>query len=272
MFDPLPADLAAALAAMGPRLGPFGRLRFRTEVDSTNDLALTLALAGEPEGTAILADAQRLGRGRRGREWFSPPAAGIYLSVIIRPRTPTGALPLVTLAAGVAAARAIRSQTALPLELKWPNDLVIGRPWRKLGGVLCEAAGQGSRVEAVVVGIGINLLRAAYPREIGERATSIETELGRPIERAPLVVDLLESLRTLVDRLHVDDRDGICRDWRQLARAALSGAGVRWQGRDGERRGRARDIDRDGALLVEADGQVERIIAGEVKWEGLSRD
>jgi BirA family biotin operon repressor/biotin-[acetyl-CoA-carboxylase] ligase len=271
MFDPLPADLAAALSRNASTLGRFAELRFISEAASTNDLALTLAAAGEAEGTSVLADVQHAGRGRRGRTWFSPAGAGLYLSSIVRPKPrPTG-MPLVTLGAGVAAAHAVKALTALPVELKWPNDLVIGRPWRKLGGVLSEAAGSGTSIDAVVVGIGINLLQVAYPRDIADRATSIETELGRPIDRTPLVARILESLRTLADQLQGDHGDLICRDWRELARPGLGGAPVRWRDRDSERTGRARDIDRDGALLVEADGRLERIIAGEVHWEELSR-
>lgn len=270
MFDPLPADLALALRR-APELGGFGRLHYRTEADSTNDLALALATGGEPEGTAVLADMQRAGRGRRGRDWFSPPEAGLYLSVVVRPQRASRAIALVTLAAGVASARAIHAVTSLPMELKWPNDLVIGRPWRKMGGVLCETAGLGARIDAVVIGIGINLLQVAYPREIADRATSIDAELGRPIERAPLVVALLGALKDVMTHLHASATDRICDEWRQLAQAGLSGAPVRWTAQSVTRTGRARDIDRDGALLVDTDDGVERVIAGEVLWEGLSR-
>ena len=124
MFDPLPADLALALRRAAPELGGFGRLRYCTETDSTNDLALALAAGGEPEGVAVLADMQRAGRGRRGRDWFSPPEAGLYLSTIVRPGRSAGAVALITLAAGVAAANAVHGVTSLPVELKWPNDLV----------------------------------------------------------------------------------------------------------------------------------------------------
>jgi BirA family transcriptional regulator, biotin operon repressor / biotin---[acetyl-CoA-carboxylase] ligase len=272
MSDSLPVDLSAALAAAADRVGRFGRVTYRSDVESTNDVAMSLAMAGEPEGAVVIADVQRAGRGRRGRDWHSPAGAGLYLSAVVRPRGPLGAVPLVTLAAGAAAAHAVQAVTALPLELKWPNDLVIGRPWRKLGGVLCEAAGHGGRIDAVIVGLGINVRQAAYPREIAERATSIEAELGRPVERAPLLVALLESLRLLVDRLHAQEHEAICAAWRRFARAALSGAVVRWTERGCERRGRSRDIDRDGALLVESEGRVERLIAGEVQWEGLSRE
>jgi BirA family biotin operon repressor/biotin-[acetyl-CoA-carboxylase] ligase len=246
-------------------------LRHFAEVDSTNEVALKLAAAGAPEGTAVLADAQRAGRGRRGRSWFSPPGAGLYLSCIVR----WNAGPLLTLAAGVAAARAVEATTALPVELKWPNDLVVGRPWRKLGGILCEAVGAGPLVETVVVGIGINLQPAAYPAELARRATSIEVELGRPVDRAPLVAECLVQLFAIVERLRDGGVSSVIDDWRRLGRAGLENAAVRWQDQDGERRGRARDVAADGALLVEVErgdrgGVLERIVAGEVTWETLT--
>src|SRR5262245_33209045 len=153
MSDRLPTDLAEALESSASRLGDFSRLHYFGEVGSTNDVALALAAAGAGEGTAVLTDQQRTGRGRLGRTWFSPPGAGMYLSVIVRPGDADW-LSLTTLAAGVAVARAVASVSALPIGLKWPNDLVIGRPWRKVGGVLCESAGSGSEIDAVVVGIG----------------------------------------------------------------------------------------------------------------------
>jgi BirA family biotin operon repressor/biotin-[acetyl-CoA-carboxylase] ligase len=267
MFEPIPADVACALNGAAARLGGFQRLRFRAETDSTNDIALALALAGEPHGTSVLADVQYAGRGRRGHDWFSPAGAGLYLSIIVRPAAAPGGTPLVTLAAGVAVAQAVRVVSALPVELKWPNDLVIGRPWRKLGGLLCEAVGAGPRLDAVVVGVGLNLRQAAYPRDVAPRATSIEVELGRPIDRAPLVVEVLAAIRAMMEVLDRGDRETVCAEWRRLGEAGLSGSAVRWRDQDVERRGRARGIDADGALLVERDGHVERVIAGDIEWE-----
>ena len=179
-------------------------------------------------------------------------------------------MALLTLAAGVAVAEAVRSTTGLPVELKWPNDLVIGRPWRKLAGVLCESVGVGARVDAIVVGIGVNLRAAAYPPELAGQATSIEIELGRPIERAMLVAQCLGRLADGVRRLRRGEREGIVRDWRSLGRAGLNGVPVRWHEQGDEQRGLARDIDPDGALLVERGGRLERIIAGEVLWDRMS--
>jgi BirA family biotin operon repressor/biotin-[acetyl-CoA-carboxylase] ligase len=266
MFGPPPADIEDALDAAAPILGGFARLRYCERIGSTNEAAMALALAGEPVGTSVLAGMQHAGRGRRGHVWFSPPGAGLYLSIIVRPLDVPGLTPLVTLAAGVAAADAIRAVAVLPVELKWPNDVVIGQPWRKLGGVLCEASGVGPRLEALVVGIGLNLQRVRYPAEIATCATSIEAELGRPIERAPLVVELLGRLRTMMDACG-SDRAGVCDQWRRLGQRGLAGATVAWRTNRGVHRGRTRGIDVDGALLVETEIGVERVIAGEVEWE-----
>jgi BirA family biotin operon repressor/biotin-[acetyl-CoA-carboxylase] ligase len=270
--DSLPADLADALATAGPRLGESARLRYFADVDSTNDVAMALAASGAPEGTAVLADAQRAGRGRRGRSWFSPPGAGLYLSMVGRPGRSVPSLSLMTLAAGVAVADAVTATTRLPIEIKWPNDLVMGRPWRKLGGVLCEAVATGSRVDAVVIGIGLNLRHVDYPAEIADRATSIEAEWGRVVDRATLVVELLGRVGDAVRRLRSSDTTWVSREWRRFGRAGLSGAPVRWQAQGALHRGLARDVDVDGALLVERDGRVERLVAGEVLWERLSRE
>jgi BirA family biotin operon repressor/biotin-[acetyl-CoA-carboxylase] ligase len=267
----LPADLAQTLVSAEPRLAGFARLRYFAEVESTNDVAMALAAGGAPEGTSVLADLQRAGRGRRGQSWFSPPGAGVYLSVVVRPGAVAAPVSFITLAAGVAAAESIVMITGLPVELKWPNDLVVGRPWRKLGGLLCESVGVGARVDAVVIGIGINLRPAAYPVEIADRATSIEAELGRPASRPALVVELLASIRDAIDRMRAGDRGAVCREWRRLGQAGLGGAPVRWREQGVLRRGLARDIDDDGALLVECEGGVERLVAGEVTWERLSR-
>ncbi|HEY6358169.1 MAG TPA: hypothetical protein VIX35_07985, partial [Vicinamibacterales bacterium] len=107
MFEPLPEDLARALSQAAPRLRAAAGLRFVSETGSTNDEALTLAQDDAPDGTAVIADAQRAGRGRRGRVWFSPPGSGVYLSVVVRVGPTPVTLSLVTLAAGVAAADAI---------------------------------------------------------------------------------------------------------------------------------------------------------------------
>jgi BirA family biotin operon repressor/biotin-[acetyl-CoA-carboxylase] ligase len=269
MFEPLPEDLSRALARAAPQRLVGADLRFASETDSTNDDALRLAEEGAPDGTAVLAESQRAGRGRRGRTWFSPPGSGIYLSRVVRLGAAPVTLSLVTLAAGVAAAEAVTAATGLPIELKWPNDLVVGASWRKLGGLLCESTG-GGRVETVVVGVGINRGADAYPPELADRATSIEAELGRAIERAPVVVECLVALDARMAQVRRGDDAGILDAWRRLGGGGFGGA-IRWHDRGVARFGVARDIDADGALIVETGGRTERIVAGEVIWERRSR-
>ncbi len=164
MPDEIPEEFAAALQATASRRGPFGDpLLYFHDIGSTNDEAGRLAEAGAPEGTTVIAAAQHAGRGRFGRTWFSPPGAGLYVSVVIRDRR---AAPFITLAGGVAIAEAVRSLTSLPAEIKWPNDVVIdaglGRR-RKLAGILAEGTSGADGLQYVVLGFGINILQSAYP-------------------------------------------------------------------------------------------------------------
>ena len=264
--DPLPRELSDAIESAHARLGAFRHVRYYRELGSTNDLALTLAAAGAAEGTTVLADHQRAGRGRMGRTWFSPPGAGLYLTAIVRPGA-AGWLPLTTLGAGVAVARALTAVSALPIALKWPNDLVIGQPWRKLGGVLCESSGRGAEIDALVVGIGVNLELSAIPPELAGVASSIEAELGRPVDRSRVVVEVLAELHGVLSKLRAGEGAWVCEEWRRFGRDGLLGARVRWDDQGVERFGFARGLDDTGALLVESAGRIERLIAGEVRWD-----
>ncbi|HEU4731532.1 MAG TPA: biotin--[acetyl-CoA-carboxylase] ligase, partial [Kofleriaceae bacterium] len=139
------------------------------ECDSTNDEAAHLARAGARSGTVVIARAQRAGRGRAGRTWASPRDMGLYLSAVIRPAIPLGSVPPLTLAIGVGVCDAARSAGA-PAALKWPNDAYVHG--RKLAGVLVEAQSQGDRLEAIIVGIGVNL-RGVLPPEIADTAITL---------------------------------------------------------------------------------------------------
>ena len=268
---PAPPDLKEAWDRAAARLGPCAdRLHCLSTVTSTNDLALRLADAGASEGTTLLAETQTAGRGRRGREWFSPPGSGIYASVIFRPvqaderpHAATWLTSRLTLAAGVALAEGVRASTALPVELKWPNDLVFER--RKLGGILTEMTTTGSDGPAVVVGMGINVRATSYPTELAATATSIETELGRPIDRALVLVETLAALGARYEDLRAGRLDAILTAWRGLARS-LPNAAIEWDGPAGIVHGYAIDIDSDGALLARTGDSIARLVAGEVRW------
>jgi len=251
-----------ALAHAAERLGRFGReMHWFTELSSTNDLAGELAAHGAREGTVVIAESQSAGRGRLGRTWHSPPGAGLYFSVVLRPGT--SILQLLTLAAGVAIASAIQAATGLAPVLKWPNDLYIGR--RKLAGILAEAGAAPSGISHVVVGVGINLRSASYPPEVAERATSIAGELGREADRGVVLGECLAEFAARYDDLQHGRREVVLRAWRECAAPLLSRA-VEWDTHDGTRAGIAEDIDETGALMVRTDEGTMRVVSGEVRW------
>ena len=267
MPDTLPAELARALDAPD-RMAPFGHpVHYFNETGSTNDVASSLAGAGAPEGTTVIASAQTAGRGRLGREWFSPPDAGLYVSVICRS---SAAAPFLTLAGGVAVADGIRVSTGLPVEIKWPNDVVLPDTRgsvrrRKLAGVLAEASSDARGLQYVVLGFGVNLRASAYPPAIGNKASSLEAELGRPVDSALLLAGILETLATHFRALAAGASRGLLTRWRELAPMAL-GATVVCETAGGRQRGVTAGIGDDGALLVRVGDRTERVIAGEVVW------
>ena len=264
----VPADIVREIARVAARAGPMGRrVHWVESTASTNDLAARLAESGAEEGTTVVADTQTAGRGRHGRVWFSPPGAGLYVSIIVRPGTGIcsdehpGAL--LTLASGVAIAEAVCGVTGLPARIKWPNDVLIGD--RKLAGILAESAVQAGVLQFIVVGFGVNLQRAAYPASLASRVTSIEAETSQPPDRALILAEILAAFGERYDDLRAGRFDAILAAWRQLA-TSLPNAYVEWDSPAGVVRGRALDIDRDGALLVRVGEKVERVVAGEVRW------
>jgi len=285
-----PDDLAAAIERARPRLGRLAStMLFFETIGSTNDEAAarsakafalhersafarherSASLSGErpPEGLVVVADQQTAGRGRRGHTWFSPAGSGLYVSVVLAPAAarvdPARATTLLTLAAGVALAEGIEQATGLRVDLKWPNDLQMTR--RKLGGILAESSGAGGERATVVVGYGINVLASAFPPELRDRATSLESELGRAIDRHHLLAETLAALSRRYEDLLAGRFDAILDAWRRLAPAA-SGARVAWTTNAGTATGVTAGIDDLGALLVRIDDRVERIVSGEVSW------
>jgi BirA family transcriptional regulator, biotin operon repressor / biotin---[acetyl-CoA-carboxylase] ligase len=268
MSDPLPQDIAEALSRTAGRLGSIGSpIHYFTGVTSTNDVAALLAERGAPEGTTVLASAQSAGRGRLGRSWHSPPGAGLYVSLVFRdPRIAS----MLTLAGGVAVAEGIRAATGLPVEIKWPNDVVVrdgaSRQRRlKLAGVLAEASSGAEGLQHVILGIGINVRSAPLPNELGAIASCIERELGRAADSPAILAETLAALNGLVQPLRTGDQHTVLSRWRALAPSAL-GSTVEWERANIRTRGTTLGIDDEGALLVRSGDATERIVAGEVRW------
>ena len=223
---------------------------------STMDVAAALVQQGAPAGTVVVADEQTAGRGRRGTSWASPPGAGLYCSYIARPSAAN--LSLLTLAAGVGVREGILASTGLAVDLKWPNDLILGR--RKLAGILAEGQAIGTPAQAVIIGIGINVLTSSYPPEVAVRATSLEGELGRVIDSHVLLESVRACLEVRLAQLD-DTPGGILQAWRAASPNAV-GTRVSWDGKTGVTAG----IDDTGALLIDTSTGGERVIAGELQW------
>ena len=164
---------------------------------STNALALEAASAGARSGIWV-ADEQTAGRGRGGHAWHSAPGEGLYVSALVAPPLPITAALKISLATGLAAQRAILAETALPVDLRWPNDLLLHG--RKCGGILVETAvapaqqSHQAMLRYAVIGIGINLNHSSFPPELDAIATSLGRESSRMIARDILLITLLRAL------------------------------------------------------------------------------
>ena len=276
MTDPTargPSWRADALAERlaGSRLG--AELVVLDEVESTNDEALFRARKGAPEGLLVLAERQTQGRGRGGHAWFSPPYVGVWASFLLRPALPPARLPLLSLAAGLAATRAAERAGA-PVGLKWPNDLVSpDGSGKKAGGVLVESRQEEARGLVIVgVGVNVNTVDEEFPQELRGRVTSLASLAGRPVSREDFVVALADELGRAYEMLERGQDARLVEDWKQ--RAVMFGRPVRVRGGGAEIQGVARDVIEDGSLLVRLDSGVElEVRAGEleVTWQGGQR-
>jgi len=237
------------------------------EVDSTNDEAAALAGRGEADGTIVIAEAQRLGRGRMGRRWQSPRGLGLYLSVILRPTIPPHDAPVLTLMGAVAGTEAIERTTGLITALKWPNDLIMHG--RKVGGMLGEMAVEGSSLLHVILGIGINVnqVETDFDGELRQVAGSLRVEAGHPVDRTALVRSFCESLDGWYERFLCDGPLPILEHARR--RCLTLGRQVTARSSDQEISGLAVELDGDGRLVIrDARGASHRLLAGDVTLTG----
>ncbi len=231
-------------------------------LDSTNNRAKQMALQGAVEGTIVVAETQTDGRGRLGRSWISPQGAGLYFSIVLRPRTEPTRLPLLTLTAGVAVAAALHSLGVRP-GLKWPNDILLSD--KKVGGILTEGVFSGQKPEAVVLGIGLNVNtpQDGLPDSLQDLATSVRLHVGRPISRIRLLQAVLEKVEHWYGLFCDDGFDTVLRAWRQFD--ATTGRQVEVNLPQSRLVGTADGICSDGTLLVrDAAGTAHRILAGDI--------
>ena len=230
-------------------------------IDSTNLEALRQAKAGAPEGLCIVARTQTRGRGRLDRTWQSPPGAGLYMSLLLRPEFAMTAWPLITLMAALAVYESLMKTCDLRADIKWPNDLCVND--RKLCGILAETV-DTALGPAAVVGIGINLSSEIVPL-VQTEATSVESETGRKPDGDVILNELLSSIAERYDLLHsTAGCEHIIREWCERSSFAM-GRRVRVTLSDEGFEGTTRGLESDGALRVEtAGGKMKIVRAGDV--------
>ena len=232
------------------------------KVDSTNRVALELGHAGEPEGAVVLAEEQTAGRGRAGHAWHSERATGIYATLLLRPHLAPVQAPLLTMMAGLSAHAAIRAQTGLHLDLKWPNDLVFRG--KKVGGILTEMHAEPTQIRFVIVGIGLNVNQERFPAELSAIATSLRVETGKPQSRLELLVRLLREFEADYNRFLTEGGASVISRFCGLSSYA-QGLRVRVTNGNDSFSGVTTGLSPEGSLLVRRDyGPIVTVIAGDV--------
>jgi BirA family biotin operon repressor/biotin-[acetyl-CoA-carboxylase] ligase len=231
-------------------------VQFFERVDSTNDIALDWLRQGAPSGAVVIADEQVKGRGRLGRQWYTPPGTALILSIILRPTLEQ--IPKLTMLGALVICEMLEHLDAENVGIKWPNDVQLNG--RKVSGVLPELSWNGNEVNGAVLGLGINVRIDFSGTELADKAVSIEPALGKSVSRLGLLVYLLNRVDAWTPGLGTS---AVYNGWR--ARLRTIGQIVSVDGPEGRIHGLADDVGEDGSLLVrDIEGKLHRAIAGDV--------
>jgi len=239
------------------------RIEYRERVDSTNDLAKSLAEEGAPEGLVVVAEEQLKGKGRRGRSWASPFGLGVWVSIVLRPAVPPYEAPRAALIAALAACRAVEETAGVPVQVKWPNDVLVHG--KKVAGILVEMEAELEEVRFLVAGVGINanLPAGAFPEDARDQATSLMAATGRKVDRVQLLAALLTHLEAGYLQWMEKGFDPLLDEVRR--KMAYLGEPVEVIGATRRWTGTAVDLAPDGALLVkDPEGRTVPVYAGDV--------
>jgi len=242
-------------------------------IGSTNTAAMSAAAEGAPEGSVFLAEEQSAGRGRGAHSWESARSAGIYCSVILRPALAPSEVLVLALAAGLAVRNAIEEiNPHVPVDLKWPNDVLIGG--KKVCGILTEMNAEATRVRYIVVGIGINVNQASFTQELQSEATSLRLATRGEWSRVELAAALLKSLdreyKLLLGHtsgLEVESENASASILRRFAEQSswVRGKQVRIEQNDAMIGGTTEGLDERGFLRVRTEEGLQTILSGTVR-------
>ena len=242
-------------------------VEFLKETDSTNTEGRRQAEKGAADGTLVVAERQTAGKGRRGRNWTSPPGSGIWMSLILKPDLEPACAPMVTLIAGLAVSRGIEDYCGIYTQIKWPNDLTLSG--KKICGILTEMSADMEMIRYVVVGIGINVNITNFPDEIAKTATSLYLESGKTIKRSGMIACIMKRMEEYYEAfLSVGDLSCIQKEYEK--RLVNRDREVLVLAPKGQYQGICRGINKEGELLVEReDGTISQVMSGEVSVRGV---
>jgi BirA family transcriptional regulator, biotin operon repressor / biotin---[acetyl-CoA-carboxylase] ligase len=262
----LPEMLAGALKGtiFGSAPGGAKQIHHYYKIGSTNVEAMRAATEGAPEGSVFLAEEQLGGRGRGAHTWHSARSTGIYCSVILRPAMPPSDALILSLAAGLAVRAAVAEiAPQLEVDLKWPNDLLLGG--KKFCGILIEMNAEATRVHHLVVGVGINVNQVKFPAELREIATSLRVETGTEWSRVELCAALLKSLDREYGRLveEAGARETILRRFEESS-SSVRGKEVSIE-ENGGLAGVTEGLDERGFLRVRTAEGLRTVVSGTVR-------
>ncbi|HPF05221.1 MAG TPA: biotin--[acetyl-CoA-carboxylase] ligase [Spirochaetota bacterium] len=244
----------------------FGKrdIRIFEATDSTNIEAFNLAAAGAPEGSIVIADRQKAGKGRMGRAWSSPAGKNVYISVILRPGIPPYLAPRLTIVTAVALSDTLIESGVPGHRIKWPNDILVGD--KKISGILTEMKGDTDSIEFIITGIGININAslADYPPELHSTVTSLNIILNRTTDRNDFIALLLSNLEKYYNRFLMGEFSGILSTWKE--RADIINREIKVQQFNETFTGRVIDLNEDGNLLVDTGMEIKTVNSGDINY------
>jgi len=240
-----------------------GKIYRYKSVSSTNDLAKVLANEGKPEGTIILAEEQKQGRGKWNRHWISPGGEGIWMSMILKPRLSSSELALMTLMTAVAIVKALRNYLGLKAKIKWPNDILVRG--KKIAGILTEMKEEKYKVKFVIIGIGLNthLDLNKLPRGLKGCVTSVKQEFSHRFSREKLMGEIIKEISHYYSLFKKGGFSIIREEWKSYS--SILGRQIETKHLGKKVFGQAIGLSETGSLLLRRDtGVIEEVFGSDI--------
>ncbi len=233
---------------------------YSDEIDSTNSFLLNKENKFNTDGTVILAEKQNKGHGRKDRVWYSSKGQNLTFSILLTSKKIySKKFNHINFAASLSVAMAIENLFQLKTELKWPNDILING--KKIAGILLESISKGSKIDRLIIGIGINVNQAVFQGVFNIPPTSLKIELNENIDREKLLAEFLNTFEEMLEKVKTNPEE-ILKDWK--SRCRLIGEKIVIEGGEKTKYGIFDDLDDDGFLLLNVGGKIEKIHFGEV--------